>query len=33
MTDLLSRYAESLFWFGRYLERTACLARLLEVQT
>ena len=33
MTVLLSRYAESLFWFGRYLERTACLARLLEVQT
>jgi len=33
MTDLLSRYAESLFWFGRYLERTTCLARLLEVQT
>jgi uncharacterized alpha-E superfamily protein len=33
MTDLLSRYAECLFWFGRYIERTACLARLLEVQT
>lgn len=33
MTDLLSRYAECLFWFGRYSERTACLARLLEVQT
>jgi len=33
MTDLLSRYAESLFWFGRYTERAACLARLLEVQT
>lgn len=33
MTDLLSRYAESLFWFGRYSERTTCLARLLEVQT
>lgn len=33
MTDLLSRYAESLFWFGRYTERTTCLARLLEVQT
>lgn len=33
MSDLLSRYAECLFWFGRYTERTACLARLLEVQT
>ncbi len=33
MTDLLSRYAESLFWFGRYTERATCLARLLEVQT
>jgi uncharacterized alpha-E superfamily protein len=33
MTDLLSRYAECLFWFGRYTERTTCLARLLEVQT
>lgn len=33
MTDLLARYGECLFWFGRYLERTACLARLLEVQT
>ena len=32
MTDLLSRYAESLFWFGRYSERTTCLARLLEVR-
>ncbi|MGI9425552.1 MAG: alpha-E domain-containing protein [Hyphomicrobiaceae bacterium] len=33
MTDLLSRYAECLFWFGRYTERAACLARVLEVQT
>lgn len=33
MTDLLARYASCLFWFGRYTERTACLARLLEVQT
>ncbi|HUS98096.1 MAG TPA: alpha-E domain-containing protein [Hyphomicrobiaceae bacterium] len=33
MTALLSRYAECLFWFGRYTERTACLARVLEVQT
>lgn len=33
MSDLLSRYAECLFWFGRYTERTTCLARLLEVQT
>ena len=33
MSELLSRYAECLFWFGRYTERTACLARLLEVQT
>jgi len=33
MNDLLARYAECLFWFGRYMERTACLARLLEVQT
>ena len=33
MSDLLSRYAECLFWFGRYTERTACLARILEVQT
>ena len=32
-TALLSRYAECLFWFGRYTERTACLARLLEVQS
>lgn len=33
MTDLLSRHAECLFWFGRYTERTACLARLLEVHS
>ncbi len=33
MTDLLSRYAECLYWFGRYTERTACLARIFEVQT
>ena len=33
MNDLLARYAECLFWFGRYTERTACLARILEVQT
>lgn len=33
MTDLLSRYAECLFWFGRYTERATCLARLIEVQT
>ena len=32
MTALLSRYAESMFWFGRYTERSACLARILEVQ-
>jgi uncharacterized alpha-E superfamily protein len=33
MSDLLARYAECLFWFGRYTERAACLARVLEVQT
>lgn len=33
MTVLLSRHAECLFWFGRYTERTACLARLLEVHS
>lgn len=33
MTALLSRYAECLFWFARYTERAACLARVLEVQT
>ena len=32
-TALLSRYAECMFWFGRYTERSACLARVLEVQT
>lgn len=32
MTALLSRYAECMFWFGRYTERAACLARILEVQ-
>jgi uncharacterized alpha-E superfamily protein len=32
MTALLSRYAESMFWFGRYTERAACLARIMEVQ-
>lgn len=33
MTDLLARYAECLYWFGRYTERAACLARVLEVQS
>ena len=29
---LLSRYAEALFWFARYIERSASLARILQVQ-
>jgi uncharacterized alpha-E superfamily protein len=33
MNALLSRHAECLFWFGRYTERAACLARLLEVHS
>ena len=32
MTMLLSRYAEALFWFARYVERSASLARILNVQ-
>ena len=32
MTILLSRYAEALFWFARYVERAASLARILHVQ-
>src|SRR5258708_30909723 len=28
---LLSRYAESLFWLARYMERVENLARILEV--
>lgn len=31
--NLLARQAESLFWLGRYIERTAGLARILLVQT
>ncbi len=30
-TSLLSRYAESMFWMARYLERVENLARLLDV--
>ena len=30
---ILSRYAESLFWFARYLERAASLARVIEMQS
>ena len=32
MSLLLSRYAEALFWFARYIERSASLARILNVQ-
>lgn len=32
MTALLARYAENLFWMGRYMERAENLARILEVQ-
>jgi uncharacterized alpha-E superfamily protein len=32
MNTLLARYAESLFWMARYVERAENLARLLEVQ-
>ena len=32
MNMLLSRYAEALFWFARYIERSASLARILNVQ-
>jgi uncharacterized alpha-E superfamily protein len=28
---LLSRYAEALFWFARYMERVENLARVLDV--
>ncbi|SNY90012.1 Uncharacterized conserved protein, Alpha-E superfamily [Cohaesibacter sp. ES.047] len=31
-TMLLSRYAEALFWFARYIERSKSLARILNVQ-
>lgn len=31
MTPLLSRYAESAFWFARYVERVQSLARVMEV--
>jgi len=31
--NLLARQAEALFWLGRYIERTAGLARILLVQT
>jgi uncharacterized alpha-E superfamily protein len=30
---LLARNAESLFWLARYLERAACLARVIEMQS
>ncbi len=30
---ILSRYAESLFWLARYLERSASLARVIEMQS
>lgn len=32
MTTLLSRYAESVFWMARYVERAENLARILDVQ-
>ena len=32
MSSLLSRYAESVFWMGRYFERAESLARILETQ-
>ena len=32
MTRLLSRWAENLFWLGRYIERAENLARILDVQ-
>jgi uncharacterized alpha-E superfamily protein len=32
MTRLLSRWAESLFWLARYIERVENLARILDVQ-
>ena len=32
MTRLLSRWAESLFWLARYIERAENLARILDVQ-
>ncbi len=31
--NLLARHADALFWMGRYIERTASLARILMVQT
>lgn len=31
--NLLARQADALFWLGRYIERTASLARILLVQT
>ena len=33
MTHLLARHAECMFWLGRYIERTASVARILMVQT
>ena len=33
MNRLLARHAECLFWMGRYIERSASLARILMVQT
>ena len=33
MTRLLSRYAESIFWLARYVERAENLARILEIQS
>jgi uncharacterized alpha-E superfamily protein len=32
MTRLLARYAECIFWMGRYVERAENLARILDVQ-
>lgn len=31
MTNLLSRYAEDIFWIARYIERAEALARILDV--
>jgi uncharacterized alpha-E superfamily protein len=33
VSSLLSRYAESVFWMARYIERAESLARILETQT
>ncbi len=29
---MLSRYAETLYWLGRYIERAESLARVLDIQ-